>query len=159
MTFNYRYLINKSLLNALKEILMDIQLNGIPDGQSIYISFLTKEHGIVLSDSVKQRYPEEITIVLQYQFENLMVFDKNFTVDISFNKTTEKIQVPFNAITSFFDPVLNFGFQFSLPDRSDSIKRKSDPTFKFKVNPNKEKEIETTKKEGLVIAFEKGRKK
>jgi hypothetical protein len=63
---------------------------------------------------MKQKYPKEITIVLQHQFKKLNIYDEKFTVNISFGGIAENIEIPFAAITSFLDPVANFGFQFAL---------------------------------------------
>ena len=99
MTFDYRHLIDKSVLDILKKILKDIQSNGISDDRSIYISFRTNAQGVVLSKPVKQKYPKEITIILQHQFKNLTVLDEKFTVNITFSGITETVEVPFNTIT------------------------------------------------------------
>ena len=138
MTFDYRYLIDKSVLDVLKRILADIQSSGIVGDQSFYISFRTDAGGVVLSKTVKQKYPKEITIVLQHQFKQLKVFDEKFTVNITFSGAAENLEIPFSAITSFFDPVTNFGFQFASkknPDNSqDHLTTKADilpSEFKF----------------------------
>lgn len=163
MAFDYRHLIDKSVLDILKKILRDIQENGISDDRSIYISFLTNAHGVVLSKPVKQKYPKEITIILQHQFKNLMVLDEKFTVNITFSGITEKVEVPFDAITSFLDPAANFGFQFAMPSKakftkSDTYPNKPDvlPS-KFNITDNKKTKINN--KEATVVIFDKFRKK
>jgi len=163
MTFDYRHLIDKSVLDILKKILKDIQSNGISDDRSIYISFRTNAQEVVLSKPVKQKYPKEITIILQHQFKNLTVLDEKFTVNITFSGITETVEVPFNTITSFLDPVANFGFQFAVSNeaklgKSNSYVNKADilPS-KFKLTDNKKAKINN--KEATVVAFDKFRKK
>lgn len=163
MTFDYRHLIDKSVLDILKKILEDIQSNGISDDRSIYISFRTNAQGVVLSKPVKQKYPKEITIILQHQFKNLTVLDEKFTVNITFSGITETVEVPFNTITSFLDPAANFGFQFAVSNegklaKSNSYVNKADilPS-KFKLTDNKKAKINN--KEATVVAFDKFRKK
>jgi hypothetical protein len=163
MTFDYRHLIDKSVLDILKKILEDIQSNEISDDRSIYISFRTNAQGVVLSKPVKQKYPKEITIILQHQFKNLTVLDEKFTVNITFSGITETVEVPFNTITSFLDPAANFGFQFAAPNeaklaKSNSYVNKADilPS-KFKLTDNKKAKINN--KEATVVAFDKFRKK
>lgn len=163
MTFDYRHLIDKSVLDILKKILKDIQSNGISDDRSIYISFRTNAQGVVLSKPVKQKYPKEITIILQHQFKNLTVLDEKFTVNITFSGITETVEVPFNTITSFLDPAANFGFQFAVSNeaklgKSNSYVNKADilPS-KFKLTDNKKAKINN--KEATVVAFDKFRKK
>lgn len=163
MTFDYRHLIDKAVLDILHKILEDVQINGISDDRRIYVSFYTNAQGVVLSTPVKQKYPKEITIILQHQFENLIVLDEKFTVNISFNGITETVEVPFNSITSFLDPAANFGFQFAVsyeiklaPSSSDVNKADILPS-KFKLTDNKKPQINN--KEATVVAFNKFRKK
>ena len=119
MAFSYRCLIDDAVLKVLKQILNDIKDNGLLGDQSFYISFRTNYEGVVLSSTMKQKYPKEITIVLQHQFKKLNIYDEKFTVNISFGGIAENIEIPFAAITSFLDPVANFGFQFALKKHSD----------------------------------------
>lgn len=163
MAFDYRHLIDKSVLDILKKILKDIQNNGISDDRSLYISFRTNDQGVILSKSVKQKYPKEITIILQHQFKNLTVLDEKFTVNITFSGITEKVEVPFDSITSFLDPAANFGFQFAMSSKaqltkSDAYVNKVDvlPS-KFKLTDNKKTKINN--KEATVVVFDKFRKK
>jgi hypothetical protein len=161
MAFDYRYLIDRSVLDVLKQILTDIQNNGLIGDQSFYISFCTDFEGVILSKPVAQRYPREITIVLQHQFRRLRVLDEKFTVNITFSGVAENIEVPFSAITSFLDPVANFGFQFALPNRSS--KNKSHVVNKADIIPSRTKFIEsktgTINKEAKVVVLDKFRKK
>lgn len=122
MAFNYRYLIDEAVLKVFKQILSDVQDNGLIGDQSFYISFRTNFRGVVLSNTMKQKYPKEITIVLQHQFSKLNVYDDKFTVNISFGGRAENIEVPFSSITSFLDPVANFGFQFDSKRHLDQVK-------------------------------------
>ncbi len=163
MAFDYRHLIDKSVLDILKKILKDIQNNGISDDRSLYISFRTNDQGVILSESVKQKYPKEITIILQHQFKNLTVLDEKFTVNITFSGITEKVEVPFYSITSFLDPAANFGFQFAMSNgtkstKSDSYINKAEilPS-KFPLADNKKSKINN--KEATVVVFDKFRKK
>ena len=161
MAFDYRELIDKSVLDVLKQILIDIQNNGLSGNQSFYISFRTNFEGVILSKTVKQRYPKEITIVLQHQFKRLKVLDKNFIVNIAFSGVAEDIEVPFNAITSFLDPVANFGFQFVVPKSSNNSKNFT--LNKAEILPSEfkftESKIGAINKEAKIVVFDKFRKK
>jgi hypothetical protein len=162
MLFDYQYLIDKSVLNVLKQILNYIQNNGLSDDQSFYISFLTNSKGVILSKTVKQKYSKEITIVLQHQFKDLKVLDKKFTVNLAFNGIAEDIEVPFDAITSFLDPVANFGFQFVThknhhqDKKAFIVNRAEILSSEFKLSKRK---IRTVNKEATIIALDKFRKK
>jgi len=161
MAFNYRCLIDEAVLKVLKQILDDVKNNGFLGDQSFYISFRTNHTGVVLSNIMKQKYPKEITIVLQHQFKNLNVYDEKFTVNISFGGVAENIQVPFNAITSFFDPIDNFGFQFAKKEYSDHIQ--NNHVTKADILPSETKFAKSKKKlmtkEAEVILLDKFREK
>ena len=91
MAFDYRCLIDKAVLEVLKQIINDIKNNGLVGDQSFYISFCTTFDGVILSHHIKEKYPKEITIILQRQFDKLKVYNDMFTVDISFGGKTENI--------------------------------------------------------------------
>jgi len=86
-------------------------------GQSIYISFLKNYHNTKISRYISNQFPNEITIVLQHQYENLVVFDDKLSVNLSFNNIPETIIVPFSAITKFSDPFMNFNVEFAISDK------------------------------------------
>ncbi len=95
-----------------------------------FISFITKYPGVVLSEKLRQKYPYEMTIVLQHQFEDLNIYDDYFTVVLSFDNLPERVVVPFTALTAFADPSVKFGLQFRHIDEwneeeSDTVKEKS----------------------------------
>jgi uncharacterized protein len=77
-----------------------------------FISFITKYPGVSLSEKLQNKYPYEMTIVLQYQFESLIVEDNSFSVSLSFGNEEEKLVIPFAALTAFADPSVKFGLQF-----------------------------------------------
>ncbi len=77
-----------------------------------FISFVTQYPGIILSQKLKNRYPYEMTIILQYMFDNLKVTDDSFSVTLSFDNQSETIVIPFAALTAFADPSVKFGLQF-----------------------------------------------
>lgn len=108
----YQELLDEAMLGIVRKVLLKAQLDGIEDEQSFYISFITDHPDVVLSKHVKSKYPSEITIVLQYQFRDLRVFEDKFTVNIAFGGVPETIVVPFGAITAFVDPSANFSLQF-----------------------------------------------
>ena len=86
--------------------------NGMPGDHHFYITFLTDYPGVKIPDYLRERYPGEMTIVLQYQFSDLNVDDERLEVTLSFNNIPEKLVVPLNAISIFADPSVNFALQF-----------------------------------------------
>ncbi len=109
---NYPKIIDDAMHTAVRDVLNLIAKDGLRDDHHFFISFLTQAQGVELSSAVKARYPEEITIVLQYQFEELAVHDKYFSLRLSFEGISEVIVVPYAAITSFADPGAKFCLNF-----------------------------------------------
>jgi hypothetical protein len=111
---DYPKLIENSMRLVVKKALIYLLENDCEMGDHhFYISFSTRAHGVVLSERMAKKYPHEMTIVLQHQFEDLEVREDYFTVRISFAGTKEKVKVPFSAITSFADPSVEFALQFT----------------------------------------------
>ena len=113
---DYGRLVDEAMHIIVYKVLKIIQDKGLPGNHHFFISFITKYPGVKLSKSLLNRYPREMTIVLQYQFQDLFVDQKGFTVTLSFNGIKEKIYIPFAAITTFADPSVQFGLQFREAD-------------------------------------------
>lgn len=119
---NYGKLIDDAMHIIVKKALeMVITQNGLPGGHHFFISFLTRYPGVQLSDKLRQKYPNEMTIVLQYQFEELQVTDEHFSVMLSFDNLKEQVIIPFAALTAFADPSVKFGLQFRYLDEEKSL--------------------------------------
>lgn len=97
----------------VKQALGYISNGSLPGKHHFFISFLTSHPGVRISPALKEKYPEEMTIVLQHQFENLQITDEHFSVVLSFDNVKEKIEIPFDALIAFADPSVKFGLQFS----------------------------------------------
>lgn len=85
---------------------------GMPGDHHFYITFLTDYPGVKIPEYLRDRYPGEMTIVLQYQFSDLAVDSEKMGVTLSFNNVPERLQIPLNAISIFADPSVNFALQF-----------------------------------------------
>ena len=108
----YDVLVENAMRGVVREALK--KLSKKPENNKSYfiITFDTKHKDTIISDNIRKKYPNEITIILQHQFFNLKVFQKYFEVDLSFSGTLEKIRIPFEAITIFIDPTINFQISF-----------------------------------------------
>jgi hypothetical protein len=111
MNINYPALLEEATLELVKKVLIRIENEGLSGEHHFYISFETDHPGVILSDRMK-KYPEEITIVLQNQFEDLVTRQEFFSVKLSFNGIKEVIRVPFDSLTNFVDPSEKFSLQF-----------------------------------------------
>ena len=114
MTFkiNYEEIIKDSLKIAIKKLLLDVSLKGLPGDHHFYISFITNFPSVKIAEWMMQDYPKEMTIVIQNWFENLYVDDKGFSIVLNFKNKPEKLNIPFESIISFSDPSVNFSLQF-----------------------------------------------
>ena len=108
----YDLLAQDALRNVVKKVLTDAAKHGLPGDHHFFVAFDTRAPGVKISERVRAKYPEEMTIVLQHQFWDLIVGDKGFEVGLSFNGVSERLVVPFEAIKGFFDPSVQFGLQF-----------------------------------------------
>lgn len=106
----YDILASEALRGLIRTVLQRVQKRGLPGEHHFFITFDTKAPGTILSKRLKEQYPEEMTVVLQYQFWDLMVYEDRFEVKLSFNTIPERLVVPFAAIKTFFDPHAQFGF-------------------------------------------------
>ena len=114
MTDHIRYdvLARDAMRGVLRRVLDDAAKRGLPGDHHFYITFMTRADGVKLSPRLMEQYPEEMTIILQHQFWDLVVSDDRFEVGLSFGSVPEKLVVPFAAIKLFQDPSVQFGLQF-----------------------------------------------
>src|SRR5262249_35572124 len=112
----YDVLARDALRGVLRQVLSDAAPHGLPGDHHFFITFLSKAEGVKLSPRLLAQYPEEMTIILQHQFWDLLVAEDKFEVGLSFGGIPERLAVPFNAIKSFFDPSVQFGLQFEPSD-------------------------------------------
>jgi uncharacterized protein len=108
----YDILTQDALRGVVRTVLEDAARNGLPGEHHFYIAFDTRAEGVKLSQRMRAQYPEEMTVVLQHQFWDLVVTDEQFEVGLSFGGVPERVLVPFAAIKSFVDPSVQFGVQF-----------------------------------------------
>lgn len=111
-SFQYDLMIEQALRGVVRRALNQVAKSGLPGDHHFYISFATKADGVAIPEHLRQRFPDEMTIVLQYQFWDLKVQPDGFGVTLSFSDRLENLFIPFPAITSFADPSSRFGLQF-----------------------------------------------
>ncbi len=114
----YDVLAREALRGVLRKVLLDTAEHGLPGEHHFYITFLTKAEGVKLSPQLKAQHPDEMTIILQHQFWDLVVTEERFEVGLSFRGVPERLVIPFAAIKSFFDPSVQFGLQFEAGEAS-----------------------------------------
>ena len=105
----YQKILDKNMLNVFKDILTYIRDNGLSDNNHLYITFSTNHKNVELPNWLKQKYPEEMTIVIQYEYNDLEINKNNFSISLSFNDIKTYLKIDYNSIISFADPSANFG--------------------------------------------------
>lgn len=110
----YDEIVQEALRAVVGRVLGQVEAsNGIlPGNHHFYITFKTNAPGVSIPADLKARFPDEMTIVLQNKFWDLLVSETGFCVSLSFNQVPAKLNVPFSAITAFVDPAVDFGLQF-----------------------------------------------
>lgn len=108
----YDKMVETALRGVVKSSVEEVIEHGLPGDHHFYITFLTDYPGVKIPDYLRDRYPGEMTIVLQYQFSDLYVDDVVLKVTLSFNNVPEKLEVPLAGISIFADPSVNFALQF-----------------------------------------------
>ena len=108
----YDLLTQQALRGVVRNVLTEAAKKGMPGDHHFYISFDTTAEGVRMSERLRVQYPEQMTIILQHQFWDLVVKERGFEVGLSFGGIPEKLSIPFEAINGFFDPSVQFGLQF-----------------------------------------------
>jgi hypothetical protein len=116
----YDILAQAALRGVVRTVMTDAAKKGLPGEHHFKITFSTGAPGVRLSDRMRAKYPETMTIILQHQFWDLTVREDGFDVGLSFGGVPEMLTVPFDAVIAFFDPSVQFGLQFEMfePDAS-----------------------------------------
>ncbi len=117
----YDVLAQQALRGVVRAALKRVERDGLPGEHHFYIAFDTTHPQTKVSDRLKRKYPEEMTIVLQHQFWGLDVHTDWFTVELSFDNVPEKMEIPFAAVKGFFDPYIQFGLQFEMDEANQNL--------------------------------------
>jgi len=124
----YDLLVQEALKGVVRKVLIDAGKDGLSGEHHFYISFRTDFPGVRVSNRLREKYPQEMTIVLQHQFWDLGVTEHTFEVGLSFSGVPERLLVPFDALTGFFDPSVQFGLKFEVGDQSEPSETDPVPT-------------------------------
>ncbi|TPP11420.1 SspB family protein [Rhizobium glycinendophyticum] len=159
----YDILAQDALRSVIRKVLTEVAATGrLPGDHHFFITFLTGAPGVRISQHLKAKYAEQMTIVIQHQFWELKVTDSLFEIGLSFSDTPEKLVIPFNAIRGFYDPSVNFELEFDVPLAEEDEAEAEITAYPLDV-VSKTEESDTTvseeKKEGSVVSLDAFRKK
>lgn len=116
---NYGRLMHQAMRGLIRELLKEVERNGLPGDHHFFITFDTRVPGVEIADWLRERYPEEMTVVMQHWFDNLAVEEDRFSVTLNFGNQPEPLVIPFRAITTFVDPSVEFGLRFELEEAEE----------------------------------------
>jgi hypothetical protein len=113
--FDYPKMVETALRGVMREALARTARDGLPGDHYFYVTFHTHAPGVAIPTYLLGKFPDEMTIVLQHQFRALEVGEDAFSVNLSFQSRSERLRIPFAAVTTFADPSVSFGLQFEVP--------------------------------------------
>ncbi|ESZ20346.1 MULTISPECIES: SspB family protein [Mesorhizobium] len=158
----YDILAQEALRGVMRKVLAEVARTGLPGNHHFFITFLTGAPGVRVSSRLRERYPEQMTIVIQFQYWDLKVTDTGFEVGLSFSDVPEKLEIPFSAVRGFYDPSVNFELEFDVKTETSAEgeltgKPASEPlAVVAEKKPEKKKTAEAEKKPAAADAAAKG---
>ena len=132
---NYQKILKQNMINVLKDVLIEINKNGLSNVNQLYITFLTNHKNVNIPKWLLSKYPNEITIVLQYEYYDLKINKESFHVALSFDDVKTSLEICYDAVISFADPSANFGLKL------------------IEKEPNKKAKKQITKNKDNIINF------
>ena len=115
-TIDYGNLMHRAMRGLIQEVLTGIASSGLPGEHHFFITFDTMHPDVEIADWLSDRYPGEMTVVIQHWFDNLIVTDEGFTITLNFGDNPETLYVPYDSIQTFVDPSVDFGLRFETQD-------------------------------------------
>ena len=122
----YQKILNKNMLNVFKEIMKQIKVHGLSNNNHLYITFVTNHKHNRIPEWIREKYPNEMTIVIQYEYYDISVNKNDFTITLSFNNIKTDLKIGYEAIISFADPSVNFGLVLKQTKIKKNIKKELD---------------------------------
>ena len=122
----YDLLAQDALRSVVRLALLKVRENGLPGDHHFFIAVSINHPGVTVSERLRKKYDDEMTIVLQHQFWNLEVFEHFFEVELSFDNMPEKLIIPYAAVKGFFDPSVQFGLQFEVAGEESTLQEEID---------------------------------
>ena len=113
MKIDYSNILRKNMKNVLRDVLLEVEKNGLQDGHHLYITLNTQDPNFHSPDWVKQQHVKEMTIIIQYEYWNFKVKENSFSICLSFNDIKTDLDISFDSIISFADPFANFGLKLT----------------------------------------------
>lgn len=116
---NYGHLMQQAMRGLMISVLNRVERDGLPGEHHFFITFDTSFEGVEIADWLRERYPDDMTIVIQHWFENLEIFEDRFNITLNFGDAPEPMVIPFDSIKTFVDPSVEFGLRFEEADEDN----------------------------------------
>jgi hypothetical protein len=131
----YDILAQEALRGVMRKVLAEVARTGLPGSHHFFITFLTGAPGVRISSRLRERYPEQMTIVVQFQYWDLKVSETGFEIGLSFSDVPEKLEIPFSAVRGFYDPSVNFELEFDVKSDGPAVVADQAPPAKLEPAP------------------------
>ncbi|MEM9475267.1 MAG: ClpXP protease specificity-enhancing factor SspB [Pseudomonadota bacterium] len=150
-TIDYGNLMHRAMRGLIQQVLDDVAANGLPGNHHFFITFDTMHPDVEIADWLSDRYPDEMTVVMQHWFDNLDVTDEGFSVTLNFGDTPEPLYIPYDAIRTFVDPSVEFGLRFETQEEDDEEEQAPQA-------PAEPEEAPETPRDAEIVSLDKFRK-
>ncbi len=118
-SIDYGNLMHNAMRSLIKTVLIDVKEHGLPGEHHFFITFDTTHPGVQIADWLRERYPQEMTVVVQHWFDGLEVDDEGFSITLNFGDAPEPLRIPFDALRTFVDPSVEFGLRFETGEEDE----------------------------------------
>jgi len=155
-SIDYGNLMHRAMRNLIRQVLHDVADHGLPGEHHFFITFDTSAPGVEIAEWLAERYPAEMTIVIQHWYDNLEVDEDGFSITLNFGDQPESLTIPYDSIRTFVDPSVEFGLRFEtteLPDEDDEEEDDDAPMLED-VEPDEEPK----RKDAEVVSLDSFRK-
>ncbi|MBU2866363.1 SspB family protein [Pacificibacter marinus] len=125
-SIDYGNLMHNAMRGLIRQVLENVRKEGLPGNHHFFITFDTMHPDVELADWLSDRYPEEMTVVIQHWFDNLEVNEDSFSITLNFGDSPEPLFIPYDAIRTFVDPSVEFGLRFETQESNDDIDEEDD---------------------------------
>ncbi len=144
----YDILAQEALRGVMRKVLAEVARTGLPGNHHFFITFLTNAPGVRISPRLREKYPEQMTIVIQFQYWDLKVTDTGFEIGLSFSDVPERLEIPFAAVRGFYDPSVNFELEFDVKAEpaAEADEKAAKPTAEIAKAPASVKKVDAKKK-------------
>jgi hypothetical protein len=151
---DYGNLMHDAMRRLIQQVLAGVAKGGLPGAHHFFITFDTMHPDVEIADWLSDRYPEEMTIVIQHWFDNLEVTDEGFSITLNFGDQPETLFVPYDSIRTFVDPSVEFGLRFETQEPSDDPDEVADAPMAEDVEPDDRK----AQKDAEIVSLDSFRK-